>query len=346
MSRKIIITGGLGFVGRALVNRFADAGHEVVCADMRDAAFRDDVAFVNLDIRDRDAVHAACAGADTVIHNASLVHTKHNREADVWAVNLTGTENVLAACQANSVARLVYISSASVVYEGRDIENGAEDLPYCRESQAPYADSKIEAEKKVLAFSGTGGTQTCALRPHVIFGPGDQRFIPVVLEKAREGKLKRAFGNRDKLSDFTYISNLVDAVVAAEEQLVAGAPLCGQAYFITNGEPMVWFDFVEKLLIELGYPPIKGKVPYWLVYTIAVIAEGWDTLRGGTLNAESGLTRFAVRYMVTHHYFSIKKAEADLGWRPQVSLEKGIRLTVQGLKQDELLLGTEAAAAS
>lgn len=331
MSRKIVITGGQGFVGRALVNRFADAGHEVICADMRDSAFRDDVTFLNLDIRDRDAVQAALAGADTVIHNASLVHTKHNRESDVWAVNLNGTENILEACKANGVQRLVYISSASVVYEGRDIENGGESLPYCSVSQAPYADSKIEAEKSVLAADGDGPTRTCALRPHVIFGPGDQRFIPVVLDKAREGKLKRAIGKRDKLSDFTYISNLVDAVVTAEAQLVADAPVCGQAYFITNGEPMVWFDFVEKLLMELGYPPITGKVPYWLVYTIALIAEGWDTLRGGTLNAESGLTRFAVRYMVTHHYFSIKKAERDLGWRPQVSLEQGICLTVQGL---------------
>ncbi len=331
MKKKIFITGGQGFVGRALVDRFAELGNEVTCGDMNDRPFRSDVRFVKLDIRDAAAVDAALAGMDAVIHNASLVHTKHNRVEDVWAVNLGGTENILAACAKNQVPRLVYISSASAVYEGGDIENGDESLPYSSISQAPYADSKIAAEKKALAFNGTGGTLTCAIRPHVIFGAGDNRFIPAILDKAKAGKLNRAVGNRDKLSDFTYISNLVDAVVAAEERLVPGSPVGAQAYFITNGEPIAFFDFIEKLILELGYPPIRGKVPYWLAYGVAAVAEAIDTLKGGTLNAENGLTRFSVRYMVTHHYFNIAKAKRDLGWTPKVDLAEGIRLTVQEL---------------
>lgn len=328
MKKKIVITGGQGFVGRALVDRFADLGHDVTCADMNDRSFRADVRFIRLDIRDAAGVMAALEGADAVIHNASLVHTKHNRVEDVWAVNLTGTENILAACARNQVPRLVYISSASAVYEGADIENGDETLPYSSISQAPYADSKIAAERKVLAFSGTGGTLTCAIRPHVIFGAGDNRFIPAILDKAKKGRLSRAVGNRDKLSDFTYISNLVDAVVAAEERLMPGSPAAGEAYFITNGEPIAFFDFIEKLIVELNYPPITGKIPYWLAYGVAAVAEAIDTLKGGTLNAENGLTRFSVRYMVTHHYFNIAKAKRDLGWEPKVSLAEGIRLTV------------------
>lgn len=331
MKRKILITGGHGFVGRALVNRFADLGHDVTCVDMAAGSFRDDVKFRRVDIRDAKAVAGACAGMDSIIHNASLVHTKHSREEDVWAVNLGGTENIIKACTDLSIPRLTYISSASAVYEGGDIENGDETLPYSRISQAPYADSKIAAEKRVLAFSGTAQTLSCAIRPHVVFGAGDNRFIPTIIKKAQEGKLKRAIGNRDKLSDFTYISNLVDAVVAAEERLTPGSPVCGQAYFITNGEPIAFFDFIEKLLLELGYPPITGKVPYWLAYGVAVIAEAIDTLKGGTLNAEDGLSRFSVRYMVTHHYFNIAKAQRDLQWRPAVSLKEGIRLTVEQL---------------
>lgn len=345
MGKNVLITGGQGFVGRALVNRFADAGFAVTCADIHDTPLRDDVTCIKVDIRDADATVAACEGMDSVIHNASMVHTKHNREADIWAVNLSGAENVLTACQTQQVPQLIYISSASTVYEGEDIENGNESLPYCRISQAPYADSKIEAEKMILAADGSAGVHTCALRPHVIFGPGDNRFVPVVLEKAREGKLKRAIGDRDKLSDFTYIDNFVDAVVAAQDQLVDGAAACGQAYFVTNGEPMVWFDFVEQMLLQLGYPPITGKVPYWLVYFIASVKEGWDTLRGGTLNAEDGLTRFAVRYMVTHHYFDISKARRDLGWQPRISLAEGIQRTIQGLRKRDLLTTAEAAAA-
>ncbi len=333
MSRNILITGGQGFVGRALVNHFADQGHQVTCVDMLDTPFRDDVRFLRVDLRDAAATSAACAGMDSIIHNASIVHTASNRADDVWAVNLGGTQNVLAACKTHGVSRLVYMSSASAVYEGGDIENGDETLPYSRVSQAPYADSKIAAEKAVLAFNGTGPTQACAIRPHVIFGAGDNRFIPAIMEKAEQGKLKRAIGNRDKLSDFTYISNLVDAVAAAEARLLPGNPVCGQAYFITNGEPMAFFDFIEAFLMELGHPPITGKVPYWLAYSVAAIAEGFDTLKGGTLNKENGLTRFAVRYMVTHHYFSIEKARRDLDWTPKVSLAEGIKLTIAGLPE-------------
>ncbi len=335
MSRRILITGGQGFIGRALVERFADLGFDVVCADIIDAPFRDDVKFVRLDIRDRRAVIDACAGMDSILHNASLVHTKHNREEDIWAVNHGGTENVIEACRAHAIPRLVYISSASAVYEGNDIENGDETLPYSRISQAPYADAKIQAEKDALAFSGTTVTQCCAIRPHVVFGAGDKRFVASIVEKAAQGKLSRAIGNRDKLSDFTYIDNLVDAVVAAEARLTPGSPVCGQAYFITNGEPMAFFDFIEKFIVEMGYPPIKGKVPYWLAYAVAAVAEAWDTLQGGTLNAENGLTRFAVRYMVTHHYFSIARAKRDLDWTPRVSLAEGIRLTVDALARPQ-----------
>jgi 2-alkyl-3-oxoalkanoate reductase len=332
--RRILVTGGCGFIGSNLVNGFADAGHEVTVLDFGGKPFRSDVKFLNLNICDRKAVIETCAGMDSIIHNASIVHTKHNQEDIVWDVNYGGTLNIIEACKEHKIPRLVYISSASAVYEGNDIENGDETLPYSTISQAPYADSKIQAEKEVLAFSGTTVTQCCAIRPHVVFGAGDNRFMPAILQKAKEGKLKRAIGNRDKLSDFTYVSNLVDAVVMAEDNLIKGSPVCGQAYFITNGEPMAFFDFVEKVLVELGYPRITGKVPYWLAYTVAAIAEGIDTLKGGTLNAENGLTRFSVRYMVTHHYYSIEKAKRDFGWTPKVNLTEGIRLTVEALKKD------------
>src|SRR5690606_33235696 len=131
------------------------------------------------------------------------------------------------------------------------------------------------------------------------------------------------------LSDFTYISNLVDAVVAAAERLQPGSPVAGQAYFVTNGEPMAFFEFVERFLVAMGYPRIEGRVPYWLAYSAAAVAEAIDTLKGGTLNAEDGLTRFAVRYLNTHHYYRIDKAARDLGYRPAVNLDEGIRLTAQ-----------------
>lgn len=249
----------------------------------------------------------------------------------MWSVNLHGTENLLAACKAHRIPRLTYISSASAVYEGRDIENGDETLPYSRISQAPYADSKIAAEMRVLAFSGTGPTRCCAIRPHVVFGPGDNRFLPALLEKLHTGKLTKVVGKRETLSDFTYISNLVDAVVAAEDRLVPGSPTCGQAYFITNGEPVPFFQFIEDLAREIGYPTDTKEVPAWLAYCAATVAELVDSLFGGELGVENGRSRFTIRYFVTHHYFSIAKAKRELEWAPRISLEEGIRLTARSV---------------
>ncbi len=329
---RVVITGGLGFVGRALVNAFADRGDQVTSLDISDDGFRDDVAFKVVDIRDAKAVTEACAGADVVIHNASIVHTKHNREAEIWSINLDGTKNVLAACHQNGIAKLVYISSASAVYAGKDIENGDESLPYSAISQAPYADSKIAAEKFVLGANGQNGTWTVALRPHVIFGPGDNRLIPAILERAQAGKLKFSVGDGTKLSDFTYIDNFTQAVLNAADRLTPDAPTAGQAYFITNGEPMGFFEFVKEFLAQMDLPPIRGSVPFWIAYPVAAIKESIDTLKGGTLNAESGMSRFSVKYMCTHHYFSIEKARRDLDYKPDIDIAEGIRRTVAHLQ--------------
>lgn len=330
-----LVTGGCGFVGAAIARGLKARGDRVVVLDIAEDCPIEGVEYRRVDITDQAAVIEACRGVDTVIHNASIVHTKWNKVDVVWRVNLGGTENMLEAARQNGVRRFVYISSGSVVYEGKDIENGDESLPYATTSQAPYADSKIEAEKRVLAANGEGGVATVALRPHVIFGPGDQRFMPALLAKARSGQLRAQIGRGVWLSDYTYVSNLVDAVLLADDALARGGSqsvAAGSAYFITNGEPMPFWDFVRKVAARLGFPPIKYTIPKTLVYGIAAIKEGIDTLKGGTLNAEDGLTRFAIRYMCTHHYFSIEKARRELGYDPAVSVDEGIERTCQHLE--------------
>jgi nucleoside-diphosphate-sugar epimerase len=330
-----LVTGGGGFVGRALVDALVARGDRVIVAEPFGAPHRSDVRFEKVDIRETERMSALCAGVTTVFHNASLVHTKHNRIEDVWSVNYAGSQSVLEACRRAGVKKLVYVSTASAVYEGNDIENGDETLPYSQKSQAPYADSKIAAERMILEENGKGGVLTCALRPHVIFGPGDRRFIPAIVNRAKQGSLRLSVGLRNrKLSDFTYVDNLVDALLAADARLVEGGPVAGRPYFITNGEPMPFFDFVKEVLRELKLPPIVGAVPYPVAYAAAAVREGLDTLRGGTLNAEDGMTRFAVRYMVRHHYFSIARAQRDLGYEPRVNLAEGIRRTCAALKAE------------
>ena len=330
-----LVTGGCGFVGAAIARALKARGDEVIVLDLAPECPVEGVDYRRVDITDKAAVTEACRGVDTVIHNASIVHTKQNKQDVIWAVNLGGTENMLEAARANNVPRFIYISSGSVVYEGKDIENGDESLPYSSISQAPYADSKIEAEKLTLADNGKGGMATCALRPHVVFGPGDNRFMPTLLAKGRKGQLSVQIGRGIWLSDYTYVSNMTDAVLLADEALAKGgldSIAAGQAYFITNGEPMPFWDFIRKVAARLGFPPIKYRAPKSLIYAIAAVKEGIDTLKGGTLNAEDGMTRFAIRYMCTHHYFSIEKARRELGYNPAVSVEEGIERTCQHLE--------------
>jgi nucleoside-diphosphate-sugar epimerase len=335
-----LVTGGCGFVGAAIARALKARGDEVIVLDLAQECPVEGVDYRRVDITDKAAVAEACRGVDTVIHNASIVHTKQNKQDVVWAVNLGGTENMLAAAQGNGVPRFIYISSGSVVYEGKDIENGDESLPYSSVSQAPYADSKIAAEKLVLAENGKGGMATCALRPHVVFGPGDNRFMPTLLAKGRNGQLRVQIGRGVWLSDYTYVSNMTDAVLLADDALAKdglNSIAAGQAYFITNGEPMPFWDFIRKVAARLGFPPIKYTAPKSLVYMIAAVKEGIDTLKGGTLNAEDGLTRFAIRYMCTHHYFSIEKARRELGYNPAVSVDEGIERTCQHLEATGLV---------
>jgi 2-alkyl-3-oxoalkanoate reductase len=328
-----LVTGGAGFVGRALVDALVRRGDRVIVVEPFGEPWRDDVRFERVDIRDTEALTKVCEGVDTLFHNASLVHTKHNREEDVWSVNLGGARSVLRACWSARVKKLVYVSTASAVYEGKDIVRGDETLPYARKSQAPYADSKIAAEREVLAANGQRGMLTCAIRPHVVFGPGDRRFLPAVLKRAKAGRLRLSVGVRnEKLSDFTYVDNLIDALLLADEKLTSDGPVAGQAYFVTNGEPLPFFEFVKRVLRELGLPKIVGAVPYPIAFAAAALKEGIDTLRGGTLNAEDGMSRFAVRYMVRHHYFDIGKAQRDLGYTPRIKLDDAIRLTCADLR--------------
>lgn len=331
MAQLSVVTGGGGFVGRHLVDSLLARGDRVRVVDIAEPK-ETKAEFVRGDITDAQSMLDACAGADAVFHAASVVHTKQNKQDFVYRANLDGTRHVLEACQKHGIGKLIYVSSGSVVYEGEDIENGDESLPYATKELAPYAASKVAAEKLVLAENGKAGVATTALRPHVIFGPGDGRFLPAVIAHAKSGRLKFQVGLGTWLSDYTYVQNLVDALLAAEEVLAPDAAVAGNAYFITNGEPMPFWDFVRSVLARLGLPPIKGKIPHQIVYAIAAVKEGFDTLRGGTISPEDGLTRFAIRYMCTHHYFSIDKARRDFGYEPKVSVAEGIELTCKHLE--------------
>lgn len=326
-----LVTGAAGFVGRHLAERLVAAGYAVTVSDLHDPKIIG-TRFAHCDITDRAACSKLLEGAEAVFHVASMVQTRRSGADLVWAVNHGGTRNLLAAARAARTKRFIYVSSASVVYAGRDIENGDESLPYAAQSQAPYADSKIAAERDVLAGNGQEGLLTCAVRPHVIYGPGDGRFLPAILRRAEAGALRFGVGREDKLSDFTYIDNLIDALLLADRKLEESPSIGGRAFFVTNGEPIPFWSFVDRVLHELGLPALKGRIPFGVAYAAASVAEAVNALLGRGAGPENGFTRFAIRYMCTHHYFSIERARSELGYKPAVSIEEGIRRTVLHLR--------------
>lgn len=332
--KRMVVTGSSGFVGSHLVRALAARGDEVIALDVappRVPFESDRVRVVQADLRDLDALKKALEGADTVFHVASKVQTRASGADEVFAINVGGTRKLMEACKAASVPRLVYVSSASVVYDGKDIERGDEKLPYPTHFHAPYAETKAIAEREVLEENGRGALATCSIRPHVVFGPGDTRFFPAILARAKSGRLKAFVGDPGKLSDFTYVDNLVHALMLASDKLEAKSALGGQAYFVTNGEPVPFWEFIGKVLDGLGYARPKLRVPFPIAYGAAAVREAIDVLRRAT-PTEDRFSRFTIRYLTTHHYFDHGKATRDFGYEKQIDIDEGIRRTLATLK--------------
>ncbi len=331
---KAVVTGSSGFVGRHLVRALAARGDSVVAMDVvprSDLEGVSGISQVKADLCDASSLREVVSGADAVFHVASRVQTQEHGADEVFAINVGGTESLLEACRKEGVRRFVYTSSASVVYAGADIEGGDETLPYPLHFHAPYAETKAIAEKKVLAAHGREGILSCSIRPHIVFGPGDLRFLPAILERARKGKLKAYVGDAKKVSDFTYVDNLVHGLILAGDAMVEGHAAGGQAYFITNGEPVPFWEFVGRVLDGVGHPRPTIRIPFPIAYGAAAVREGIDRLRN-VPTSEASLTRFAIRYLTTHHYFTIAKAKRDLGYQPKVGLQAGIDATIASLR--------------
>lgn len=321
---RVLVTGGGGFLGSAVVHRLVARGNEVRSLTRRRYPELDalGVQTVRGDVADPAAVHAAVAGCDLVVHVAAKAGT-WGSYADYARTNVTGTRNVIEACRGHGVARLVHTSTPSVVHPGRDIEGGDERLPYARRYDAPYPATKAAAERMVLA-ANSPSLATVALRPHLIWGPGDTQLVPRIVARARAGRL-RLVGDGGKRVDATYVDNAADAHLLAADRLAPGAPCAGRAYFIAQGEPMPLRELVAGILQAAGLAVSATSLPtlpFPLAYALALAAEGAHRLRGR--EDEPLLTRFLVRQLATAHWFDLSAARRDLGYRPQVSTAEGL----------------------
>lgn len=322
MAEVALVTGGGGFLGKAIVAKLRERGDEVrVLGRHRYPSVEALGATCHVgSIASRDAVFAAVAGVDVVYHVAAL--------AGVWgdpkvyeATNVRGTENVIAACREHDVNRLVFTSSPSVISSptGEDHAGVDESLPYPNSYLAHYPRTKAAAERIVLATNGES-LRTTALRPHLIIGAGDPHLLPRVIERARQGKL-RIVGDGSNLVDLTAVENAADAHLLAAKALSGRHPkAAGKAYFITNGEPVEVWPWINGVLERLGIDPITRQISFTAASRLGAALEfSWRLLR---LDGEPPMTRFAANQLATTHWFDISAARRDLGYDPKVSMEQ------------------------
>lgn len=331
--KRIAVTGGGGFVGKAVVRAAIAEGLEVrVIGRNRypDVEAMGASGAVG-DIRDRTFLAGALHNVDTVFHTAAIAGI-WGKWREYYSINFTGTENVVAACRENGIARLIYTSTPSVVFNKRDIAGGDESLPYPDTFLCHYAKSKAMAERLVLGANDSH-LATCALRPHLIWGPGDPHLVPRLLQRGRLGQLKQVGGGAN-LVDISYIDNVAHAHILAGTNLATAGTAAGKAYFISQGEPVNLWTWINELFSRVGVAPVTKMVPFRLAYGVGAVLE---TLYGlaGTGN-EPKMTRFLAEQLAKSHYFSLHNIERDLGYRPVVSTELGLQFLTAWIERNEI----------
>ena len=327
--KKALITGGGGFVGSAIARELVKAGVVCVVAGRNEYPHlhRLGVECRQGDIRDKAFLQDCCRGVDTCFHVAALAGF-WGKWQDYYSINVQGTENVLAACRRAGVERLVYTSTPSVVFAGKDIKGGDESLPHAKKFLCHYARSKSMAEKVVFS-GGSSGPLVCAIRPHLVWGPGDPHILPRLLAQGRSGKLKRV-GDGTNLVDISYVDNVAHGHVLAAGNLEGEKSCAGKSYFISQGEPVSIWQWINELFVRLGVEPVKRGVSLPVAYSIGAGLEWVYRLTGKS--SEPPMTRFLAEQLGMSHYFSIAAAQKDFGYSPLVSTEEGINRVVNWMR--------------
>jgi len=317
---KVLVTGGGGFIGRAIIERLLARGETVVSLTRRD---HPDLRARGVEVRrgdlaDAAVVKAACAGCKLVFHVAARAGLSGSWH-EYHAANVGGTENVLAGCRLHGVKRLVFTSSPSVVCRGEDMAGVDESVPYPQRWLSDYSRSKALAEQKVLAANDRE-LKTVAIRPHLVWGPGDTNLVPRII--ARASRLRR-IGSANKLVDCTYIDNAADAHLLAADRLLDHPAVAGRPYFISQGEPWPVWKIINAYLAAADLPPVERSCHPIVGRIIVTLLETGHRVLG--LRGEPLLTRFVFDQLTTAHWFDISAARRDLGYQPKISMEEGLR---------------------
>ncbi len=272
------------------------------------------------DIRDQGRLLELFAGADEVYHAAAIANL-WGRWGDFHSINVEGTLNVVAACQGAGVPKLIHTSSPSVVFDGRAQRNVNEEVAYPEKFLAHYPRSKAMAERAVLEADGEGGVHTVALRPHLIWGPGDRHLIPRLVARARLGQLMRV-GDGTNLVDVIHVDNAAQAHLQAAAGLGAGGKCNGKAYFLSQDEPVNLWQFIGEILERAGAPAVQRSISQRWAYVVGGAMELAYRLLGKT--SEPRMTRFLACQLATDHYYDTSRAREDFGYAPATSTADGL----------------------
>lgn len=326
---RVLVTGATSLLARRTAEILLERG-DAVTLFQRGRSPLDTDQFQG-DIRDPEAVMAAAAGCDAVIHAAAKVGVVGSWD-EYRSINVDGTANVLAAVRRHDIGRLVHVSTPSVAHDGRSIVGASASPPVTGRTGAWYAESKAVAERLALALAAE--VPVVAIRPHLVWGPGDTQLVGRVVERARSGRLALV-GDGAALVDTTYIDNAASALVAALDAANPGARCIGRAYVIANGEPRPIRELLEGICRAAGVEVTPRHVPLRLALAAgAVVERVWGPLgRDG----EPPLTRFLAEQLGTAHWFDPRPAREDLSWTPSVSIDTGLRRLAEWYASGALL---------
>jgi nucleoside-diphosphate-sugar epimerase len=318
-----LVTGAGGFLGQYIVEQLVARGEQVRALVRRRTRALEalDIECVHGDVRDLADVTRACRDVSLIFHTAAV--------AGIWGpwhhfydTNVLGTKNVISACCQAGVTRLVFTSSPSVTFAGRDQCGVDESAPYPPRWLAHYPHTKALAEKMVLEANGQHHLLTCALRPHLIWGPRDQHLIPRLLERAQKGQLRRVGNGRNRI-DAVYVGNAAAAHLLAAAALQPASPACGKAYFITNGEPVNCWQWMNQILALARLPPVERSISLPAAYAAGAMLEAaWKVM---ARSDEPRMTRFLAAQLGTSHWFDIGAARRDLQYEPKISMADGMK---------------------
>ncbi|MGE3610963.1 MAG: NAD-dependent epimerase/dehydratase family protein [Bacteriovoracaceae bacterium] len=328
---RILVTGGGGFLGSYIIKELLkNPNYQVTNFSRHSYLHLKELGVPTIQgdlTRKEDVERALLQGFDAIFHVAALAGV-WGKYQDFYNINFLGTKNLIEAAQNMGVKKFVYTSSPSVVFGSDDLFGVNEDCPYPKKYLNAYSETKAMAEKLVLSKNDGKTFLTCALRPHLIWGPGDPHLLPRVIQKGKAGKLK-IVGDGENLVDIIYVENAAMAHVAAFENLQPHSRVCGHAYFLGQERPVKLWDFINQVLGMVKVEPVHGHISVQSAYKLGSFLEKAFKLLG-IQKPEPPMTRFVALNLGKSHYFSHENARRDFNYIPKISIEEGLKRTFGG----------------